>query len=221
MLCASAGVVFVAVASVLVVRAYLSAQTDDVTNPFAPMTYTNTDIYEPTDEYTVAPTSSASFNKSIQVCNNAGEDKKPVFARVALVATVYDANGLNVTTDYPDVKVTPPTNCNSEYWTKGTDGYYYYNYILYPGDYSYRLFTASQNFSVSGISNFYSLPVGGKIDVAVILDTVQAVETDSALWYEPSPAFSKQPATDAWGSTAAGYLQTIRKNTAPVQPSSP
>ncbi len=60
-LSASAGVVFISVAIVMVVRAYLTAQTDSATNPFAPMTYTNTDsaLWKDSPSYTTSFASNA------------------------------------------------------------------------------------------------------------------------------------------------------------------
>ena len=206
-LSASAGVVFISVAIVMVVRAYLTAQTDSATNPFAPMTYTNTDVYEPTSSFTVNETTNT-FTKAIQVYNNEGDDKKPVYARVALVATVYDANGLNVTSDYPTITVTPPESYSDD-WAKGTDGYYYYKYILHPGDYSTALFGADQKFTIGGITGSASLPENGRVDIAVVLDTVQAIESDSALWKD-SPSYTTSFASNAWGA-GADSLTTTRK----------
>ena len=208
-LTASAGVLFVAVATVLVVRAYLTSQTASATNPFAPMTYTNTDVYEPTSSFTVNE-STNTFTKAIQAYNNEGSDKKPVYARVALVATVYDANGLNVTTDYSGITVTPPSSCSSD-WTKGSDGYYYYKYVLNPGQYSTALFGADQKFTIGGIADSDSLPSGYYVDIAVVLDTVQAIETDSALWTE-SPSYTTSLASSAWGAGNVSGLTTTVKS---------
>ena len=211
MLAASAGVVFVSVAMVMVVRAYLTAQTDSKTNPFAPMTYTNTDVYEPEDSFTVnEETEGNTFRKAIQVYNNEGGDKKPVFARIAIIPTVYDADGLNVTTDYPNITVTLPANYNTTDWNKYED-YYYYKYVLDPGDYSTPLFSTGQEFTIVGIEGATSLPSGYYVDIAVVLDTVQAIETDSALWTETKP-YTTSCADSAWGA-GKGIVATRRAGT--------
>ena len=103
-LAASAGVLFVTTAMVLVVRAYLTAKTNEKVNEFAPMTYTNTEITETKTEWPDTP-QDASYDvyidKSAQVKNLSGNDKKPVFVRVVVTYSIYDTEGMNVTRDYP------------------------------------------------------------------------------------------------------------------------
>ena len=198
------GIAVTVTAMVLVVRAYLVSQTGSKTNRFAPMTYTNTDIYEPTSSFEYHdPTEE--INKKIQVKNNEGSDKKPVYIRVALQATVYDASGLNVTAEHPVTVTYPQTESN---WSKQGD-YYYYKHVVDPGHFTTVLF-GTNKITVAETTG-KELPNGCYVDIAVVADTVQAVETDSMLWAEENPKYTLAYVKRTWGEstvTAAGLDTT-------------
>ncbi len=50
LLAATAGIIFLSTAVVLIVRAYLTAQSGEKNNNFSPLTYTNTEILEQNGE---------------------------------------------------------------------------------------------------------------------------------------------------------------------------
>lgn len=189
--------VVVSIASVLIVRAYLSASTDNKINEFAPMTYTNIGIQETFNASLSYNGTTAIVSKDAAVQNLAGSDKKPVFMRVKLLCTVYDANGYNVSLDYSDVSVTWNPAASGD-WTSIGDYYYYYRIVL-PGESTSKLF-ASSNVS---IVNGQSVPSGYTIHVDILADAVQAVSTDSARWkasdYTSSNAADNPEVKVAWG----------------------
>jgi len=205
--CAVLGIIVVSVAGVLVVRAYLTAVTNNKINPFAPMTYTNTEIEEPTSSWPDTPQDTSYdvyINKSAKVKNLPGADKKPVFIRVAVTYSVYDNNGVNVTPEYP---CTISFAKASDDWTDKTGGYYYYKYIIDPGETTTELFKQN-NFTVSGANKSVkvdctkTIPDGYRIEIDVIADTVQAVSTDSSKW--TSADYETKDAKAAWGSLPEG-----------------
>ncbi|MBQ9902298.1 MAG: hypothetical protein IJM51_07940 [Clostridia bacterium] len=204
--CAVLGIIVVSVTAVMVVRAYLTAITDNKINPFAPMTYTNTEIEEPTSSWPDTPQDTSYdvyINKSAKVKNLPGADKKPVFIRVAVTYSVYDASGVNVTSDYPvittdhdnELVFTQGTN-----WTaKQSDGYFYYNKIVLPGGQTDEFFGSAVKVDFGK-----TLPDGYKVEIDVIADTVQAVSTDSSKWKELGGKFSATEVSLAWGKTPTG-----------------
>lgn len=185
-ICAVMGIIIVSVSGVLIVRAYLTAKTNDKINPFAPMTYTNTEVSEPEHEFS----STQDINKDITVAksakvkNLAGSDKKPVFIRVALTYSVYDENGVNVTSEYPIQGYEFPNGLGTG-WTQKNDGYYYYNAIVPPGGETNEIFAPVDPEVKSPRLKVLldkDLPTTYRIEVNVIADTVQAVATDSSKW---------------------------------------
>lgn len=192
---ATASIIFISIVNVMVVRAYLTAQSDEMQNEFAPMTYTDTEIYESTSKNLTMDTSYI-VEKSAVVKNPAGGQKKPVFVRVAVVCAVYDPSGINIAYQY---NCTASFTLNTADWTKGSDGYYYYNKIVDPGEETSELFDGK---SVK-INNAESLPEDCTVHVNVIADTVQAVSTDSSKWtkddytvVEVSKAWEIEPSFD-------------------------
>ena len=181
-ICAILGIMVVSVAGVLVVRAYLTAVTNNKINPFAPMTYTNTEIDEPEDDFSSTQDSNKDITvaKSAKVKNLAGNDKKPVFIRVALTYSVYDDGGVNVTSDYPIQGYEFPNELGSD-WTQLGDGYYYYNAIVPPGEETTEIFGTDAAHSIK-VCLDKDLPSSYRIEVDVIADTVQAVAHDSSKW---------------------------------------
>lgn len=199
---AVAGVVLVSVIGVLVVRAYLTAKTNFKNNPFAPMTYTNTQIEETVTSMPQPPSEQEPdivIRKRATVKNLAGSDKKPVYVRVALTWSVYDDEGVNVTSQYP-VKSLSFTHADG--WScKGDDGwagrnddpYYYYNAIVLPGTSTTELFGGDITMDFDS-----KLPKDYKVEIDVIADTVQAVSIDTSKWKEAGGTFSDTEVKQAW-----------------------
>jgi hypothetical protein len=197
-ICAILGIMVVSVAGVLVVRAYLTAVTNNKINPFAPMTYTNTEIDEPATTWNKTPTDAnpdITIDKSAIVKNLPGNDKKPVFIRVAVTYSVYNGDGVNVTSDYP---INELQFTQGDDWTKGStftnhpDEYYYYNAIVIPGDQTTEFFKTDVTVDFDS-----KLPAGYRVEIDVIADTVQAVSTDSAKWKASDYIFAAE-AQQAW-----------------------
>lgn len=194
---ATAAILLVSVVGVLAVRAYLVAQSEQKNNEFAPMTYTDTQIEEPQTEFELTD-GATTIQKKATISNPAGEQKKPVFVRVAVVCSTYDAEGINVAYKY---------NCTASFttasgWTLKDDGYYYYNSIVDPGESTTELFG-----SAVSISNTEDLPNDYKINIDVIADTVQAVSTDSSKW--TSDDYTTAEIATAWGITPALNGKTV------------
>lgn len=185
---ATAAILLVSAAGVLVVRAYLVAQSEQKQNEFAPMTYTDTEIVESQTEFKLT-NGSTTISKKATISNPAGAQKKPVFVRVAVVCSVYDADGVNVAYKY---------NCAASFTTASgwtlKDGYYYYNSIVDPGESTTELFGSDVT-----ISNTKDLPNDYKINIDVIADTVQAVSTDSSRW--TADDYTIEEITKAWEVT--------------------
>lgn len=185
---ATSAILLVSVVCVLVVRAYLTARSNEKLNEFAPMTYTDTEIHEDTTQYTLSVAST--IDKNAVVHNPAGSQKKPVYVRVAVVCKVYDKDGINVSTKYN----CQPTFTLASDWTNGDDGYYYYNKVLLPGEDTSNLFASDIT-----ISNTADVPTDHTIKIDVIADTVQAVLTDSSKWSKAD--LDPSAANGAWGVT--------------------
>lgn len=187
---ATAAILLVSAVGVFAVRAYLVAQSEQKQNEFAPMTYTDTEIVESQTKFELSQTSTIS--KKATISNPEGTQKKPVFVRVAVVCSVYDAAGVNVSYKY---------NCTASFntadnWTLKDDGYYYYNFIVDPGESTTELFGSDVI-----IRNTEDLPNDYKINIDVIADTVQAVSTDSSKW--TSDDYTTDEIAKAWGLTPA------------------
>ena len=161
--------------TVWAVRAYLSTKTDALENEFTPITYTNTSVRENDKTFTfTGGTATVDIDKAAWVTNNAGGDIKPVFVRMAVTASVYNTAGINVTTDYPvELSFPQAAAAWNEHWTKKGD-YYYYNYILRPGESTEHLFDS--------VTLAQSIPKDYEVKINVMADTVQAVSDDSAGW---------------------------------------
>ena len=178
LLAATAGIIFLSTAVVLIVRAYLTAQSGEKNNNFSPLTYTNTEILEQNGElYTFSSATenpsthkySTTISKPAVVHNLEGKDKKPVYIRVAVKYNAYklvvpdDPNAqsyeVNVTPDYPVTLSFTPGNG----WERSLDdGYLYYSYVVVPGGSTDPVFsgdnvTLLENLHVLLCSNHYEL----------------------------------------------------------------
>ncbi len=190
-------VIVVSMTTVLIVRALLTDFTQLRTNEFASMTYTNIEIDEPNVTYTVSFNSSNSSDhggyvkKDAVISNISGKDKKPVYVRATVITTIYNSKGENISIKYPEVGAyfennrqdIIPYSSSSYNWTKRSDGYYYYNRILLPGESTDQLF---QNQERTGynlkISNADQLPNDCTVHIDILADAVQAVSDDSVRW---------------------------------------
>ena len=221
LLAATAGIIFLSTAVVLIVRAYLTAHSGEKNNNFSPLTYTNTEILEQNGElYTFSSATenpsthkySTTISKPAVVHNLEGKDKKPVYIRVAVKYNAYklvvpdDPNAqsyeVNVTPDYPVTLSFTPGNG----WERSLDdGYLYYSYVVVPGGSTDPVF-AGDNVTLI-MDKEPEDDVYFHIDL--VADTVQAVSTDSAKW--TSSDFEKTDAQSVWTSMP----ETVRTETKP------
>ncbi len=186
---ATLSILLVSVAVVFVVRAFLTAQSEENINEFWPMTYTDTQVEEPRQNFTLQ-NGNVTIDKDATVNNPAGSQKKPVYVRMAVICKVYDNMGINVSNKY---------NCEASFdidesnW-QYLDGYYYYKSVLMPGASTTNLFDSNVT-----ISNTDNIPSNYEINIDVIADTVQAVEIDSAKW--TADDITVNCAQNAWNVT--------------------
>ena len=194
---ATLSILLVSVAVVLIVRAFLTSQAEEKTNEFWPMTYTDTNLVEPEQNFDLE-NGATTITKNATVENPAGLQKKPVCVRMAVVCKVYDEAGINVSNKF---------NCEATFTIDETkwqeiDGFYYYKSVLMPGVSTTNLFN-----SEISISNTEDIPSNYQIKIDVIADTVQAVETDSADW--KASDITANCACTAWGVSATLTGQQI------------
>lgn len=142
---------------------FYSAQSNDKSNPFFPMTVTDININEPNGSEYVMVDGNTVTTKKVIIENPDGNAKKPVFIRVAVVPSIKDKQGgyLN-----KEVAINPKTAFDGN-WTL-QDGYYYYKYAVMPGSQTTELF---QN---STVTLDCVLQDGEYVQLDVIADTVQA-----------------------------------------------
>mgnify|MGYP003370188193 CR=1 FL=1 len=218
-LCAVMGVIVVSVASVFVVRALLTDFTDEKQNEFYTMTYTNIEITEPNATYKVEfnivnneyvdHDHNGYVTKNAVITNLEGIDKKPVYLRVKVVTTVYDADGNNISMLYPNVQAywSDFRNANPGYqdneWTVLGDGYAYYYRILLPGDSTAALFKSDNEANKVRIFEAGTLPEGCTVHIDILADAVQAVSRDTVRWkaadYYKNESIVE--VSNAWGRT--------------------
>lgn len=203
---ATCGIMILAVSAVLVVRAYLTADTDPKVNDFSPKNFTYTDIgiNEPggstysisIDNGTkVGTLLSGTKNKTATVTVSEGTDKKPVFIRVTMVMNIYDENGNNIRRKFSQcVPSYNQATATAAKWTEKTaEGmtWYYYNEIVLPGDATGNVFD-----SVT-ISCADELPNNAAVKIRVIADAVQAVSIDNDDWTAEN--YTVDEVKSAWG----------------------
>lgn len=104
----------------------------------------------------------AKVTKIVEVTNTGG---KPAWVRVKADKTIQLAQGVEGTPDTSLVEL----NINTENWTRGTDGFYYYNEALQPGATTAPLFTTVTFDTAMG--NMY------QNSTATVAVTAQAVQT--------------------------------------------
>lgn len=214
------GIIIVAAAAVFVIRAYLSATTQVKENPFGPMTYTDFDLGEAFDPNIVWEQENEQdvdlkISKDPYITVDLDREKKPVYVRFSIVTAVYesgDADAMNVTALYPDVKATWML---TDDWTQinSSDGtpFYYYNRIVLPvyeGNDNSDGMTLPMFESVNGktitVENAKTIPKNAQVRITVIADCVQAVSIDNASWRDYSGNFSAAEVAIAWGKTPTG-----------------
>ena len=214
------GVIVVSIAGVLVVRAYLTAQSDTLVNPFSGMTYTNINIDDTLSAdvtWTIPEGGSADFTvtKHAKVDVPASNELKPVYVRLMITTAVYESVDKNgVLADDISATLNPAVyaswTLNTTDWTKKTVNgvdYYYYNKIVLPTDdlngITSDIFgTGNNNVTVVNGKN---IPAGAEVRINVIADTVQAVSVDTVNWAKnSSDKFSATEVAQAWGLTPTG-----------------
>lgn len=211
---ATAAVLLLSAVSVIAVRAYLEAATEDKLNVFDPMTYTNTEINDnlPTSSFEMTRKSNdyhvlqldTDVSKTAVVHNLDGGDKKPVYVRVAVVPIVRVLNdGVyeNITSFCNNFSVTFTAGSD---WTQVGD-YYYYARVLNPDDSSSSVFADDKIHVTFEINEEVIDPTKVKITVDVVADTIQAVETDSA--NRDNWTYTNALAVAEWGNTLSNILE--------------
>lgn len=158
--------------------AYLIRKTDEVQNNFIPGTIDTT-----TDE-----TFDGEKKTDVLVTNGENTGALPVYVRAKVVFAWTDGAG-NVLADPvnpADLTITWAGNTTGTEWKKGTDGYYYYSDILYPGE-------STGNLIESCYPNKGAGPVDAQLQVTILTQSIQAYGT-------------KEAVINAWGETVAANL---------------
>ena len=194
---AAIGLSAVAVLTVAVSSAFMTARTEKKTNEFKPYTVTNTtavekhgDKYEPSGgEYQFEKNgeTGTTTNKNFSVANPKGARMKAVYVRVYPVITGAEKKAAENSAyeELTSVEIDDSSSLNNG-WEKGKDGYYYYQYVLEPG---YRTPDLFKN----GEIHFKNIATDDKeFNLTFIADTVQA-------WPNGSKTVDKQFVTKAWG----------------------
>ena len=151
--------------------AFLADNSGPVVNEFKPSNVT-VDITDKVD---------GDVKKNVVVTN---ESNIPVYIRVAVIASWRNASGSIVApwNHYDGLGV------NTSLWTRGSDGYYYYNVPVAPGA-SVTLFTQYKQ---------PSPPVGVGEDVHLEMDIItQAIQADGMGANNAQEAFAKAAQTNA------------------------
>lgn len=190
--CATAGVLLVAVIGVWAARAFIYTETDWVESRFGQFTYTNTETVTPSIDFNIQVNTSGTITGSnlnqsyAAVKSEKGRDKKPAFVRAFVVMNIYSdsTETYDITLQHTQyyLDFTPGAN-----WTRLEDGYYYYNKVLRSGE------TTSELLSKGSVSlqideDAYNggankpLPDGAVVKIFVLADTMQAVSSDSSRW---------------------------------------
>ena len=212
------GVIVVSIAGVLVVRAFLSAESDTLVNPFSGMTYTNINIDDTLSAdvtWTIPEGGSADFTvtKHAKVDVPASNELKPVYVRLMITTAVYESVDKNgVLADDISATLNPPVyaswTLNTTDWTKKTVNgvdYYYYNKIVLPTDDANGITSDIFGNGNVTVKNGKNIPAGAEVRINVIADTVQAVSVDTVHWDKnSSDRFSATEVTQAWGLTPTG-----------------
>lgn len=181
----------VALSTVMITTAYLSAETNNKSNEFKPYTLTDTQVSEPTDAYELDGTGHFVTDKEFVVQNPAGETKKPVFVRVAATVQEKEAEVAELTKNSINWNL---TKLNSDYWVEGSDGYFYYKYVLYPGRQTQPLFKDNKVYFTDDTS----------CELVLTADTVQATLNGD------NSTIKTDKVNEAWGTLP---VEVITDNT--------
>lgn len=193
------GLAIIAMTSMISTVALMSEKTNDKENLFSPFTVTDTIIKE--TDYTVSVADYYfTVGKSITINNPYTNISKAVYARVKLVVTPKNNNEkgeLPFGTDI-DYDTTNDYYLNVDGgWVYGNDGYYYYTYVIKPGETTPELFKGG----------YIYLNSKEDCTIEVIADTVQA-ETNEA-----KGVYTTAKAIDAWGGLPSNVtLKTTPKS---------
>ena len=201
---AAIGLTAVAVLTVAVSSAFMTARTAEKTNEFKPYTVTNTtavekhdDKYEPSGgNYEVSKDGDnyVTTNKNFSVANPKGDRMKAVYVRVYPVITGAEKKTTENSTYEELTSVEIDDSDLGSGWQKGEDGYYYYLYVLEPGYRTPDLFK-------DGKIKFKNLKTedNDTFNLTFIADTVQA-------WSNGDSTPTTEHIETAWGSTTPGNV---------------
>lgn len=148
--------------------AFLEAKTNLVTNAFS-SGVVNISIDE---EFTGQPITTEGISKKVLVCNDDKNGKLnvvPVYVRVNLVATWVNDDDTVAAIDADSLI---EYNFVSDKWSKGEDGYYYYDKILDPGEETEELIDSVR------LKEGVDVPEDGHLEVSVLADAVREADKD-------------------------------------------
>lgn len=198
------GLTAVAVLTVGVTSAYLTARTDGKANVFKQYTVTNTTAVEKhgnnytpegsTYEVSKDGDSGVTTDKCFSVANPGGDRMKAVYVRVYPVITGEEkTTGENSAyEELTSVEIDDNGSVLGSGWEKGSDGYYYYKYVLEPGYRTPDLFKGGK----IAFKNL-NTETNDTINLTFIADTVQA-------WANGADEVVTDFVVTAWGSAMPG-----------------
>lgn len=155
-------------------------------------------------EISVADIVNGNTKSNVEISNTYSSTVK-CYIRAAIIGNWYDDNGKIVEAwKVEDESFTPalPTSgeTTSNNWTKGSDGFYYYKYPVYPGNLTGQT-TADED--GDPLFTSYTAPApstsGSELNVQIV---AQGVQWDASLEF----------VKEAWGETAATYLSVNDKD---------
>lgn len=194
------GLIVITLASTFSTLTLMYDKTEPKVNEFSPFTITDTETEE--TEYTVEEKDDKFVikNKNIKVVNPSSNISKAVYARVLVVVTPADiqtgdeADKENVAYihRYNDGDILSDYTLGDG-WVKGKDGFYYYCYVIRPGETTTSLF----------VNGDIILNTNIPCNIEVITDTVQAEATDNI------GVYTKKFIAQAWGSNIPTEITTI------------
>ena len=165
--------VIISVLAVLVLSlggtlAYLEAKTNFVTNAFT-SGVVNISIDE---DFEGQPINSEGVTKKVVICNDDKDGRLnvvPVYVRVNLVATWVNDDDTVAAIDADSLI---EYNFVSDKWSKGEDGYYYYDEILNPNEKTEELIDSVR------LKDGVEVPENGHLEVSVLADAVREMDRD-------------------------------------------
>ena len=210
---AAIGLSAVAVLTVAVSSAFMTARTDVKNNEFKGYTVTDTQIVEPDGTGSFTPEGSTyeeshdvvpgdpqtSWSrtikgKDVRVQNPGSTGKKAVYVRVLPVFT--GATGKSGATTYEELTTALTGTIGDDWFYNEKDGYFYFRYALKPGYMTTQLFK-NGDIPFKGVENSSGKDM--EIHLTFITDTVQAQANGS-------DALTTDSIKTAWGSVPDGIV---------------